>query len=116
MRKEEKNQRQIQHILQKRRIMFFSVLAVAIIMTGLWGFTLRNQFLSFNWAGSSETNLFKAAKSDLQEASDIIEKPIREQAAAKEQVRSTLQNIIDNAVSSGTSELIASTTSATSTN
>lgn len=116
MRKEEKEEKQIEHILHKRRIAFFSVLAVGAVIIALWGFAFRNQLTNFDWARSSENQLFLSAKNDLQEASDLVEKPIREQAAAKELVRNTLQNIIDSVIVSSTSISASSTTSTTSTN
>ncbi len=113
------SEKKIQHILHKKRIVLFSVLAVGAIIATMWGFAFRNRLHTFDWAASSENQLFKSAKNDLQEASDMIERPIREQAAAKEQVRATLQNIISEAISSSTlydmSEA-TSTTSTTSTN
>jgi len=109
------NPQPIEHVIQKKRIAFFSVLFITLVIIALWGFAFRNRFSSFNWSTSSENTLIKAAKNDLDQASEMIEKPIREKAAARETVKNTLQTIFESAAASS-SQRKTTSTAATSTN
>jgi nitrate reductase gamma subunit len=115
MEADKKNLEPIEHVTQKKRIVFYSVLSITIVIIALWGLAFRNRFSNFNWSASSENSLIKAAKNDLDQASEMIEKPIRDKAAARETVKNTLQTIFESAAASS-SQRKTTSTAATSTN
>lgn len=57
----------------KRHVLRWSVVSVAVIMVFLWGFALRNQFVSLTWGKSAEAELVKTASKQWDAANKISE-------------------------------------------
>lgn len=93
--------------LHKRKVLTAAVAIITVLIAGLWGFALRNQFSAISWNESSEKQMLDRAGDSWQEAKNRTQVTDEGKLGAAQTIKEKLMEIMA-ASASGT---VAQTTS-----